>query len=125
MDADDVVTGDAVQRLEAARSRIDRVCTWLASPNPEMLDRCSGMLQSTISELVNPGSWLTAAQGNPDALAEAWELQRAVRRAGKLVQHASEYQRNRMRTVGRALDGYGPDRGTSAVIAPSRIYLHG
>ncbi len=118
-------SGEVIHRLEAARSEVERVCSWLTSPSPEVLDRCSGVLAAAITELQINAKSLAFAHGDPDALAEAWNLKRAVRRAGKLMDHAAEYHARWRRVVGGQLEGYRPGGEIAPIAHPPSICLQG
>ena len=111
------------ERLGATRSEVEQVCAWLISPSPETLDRCTGVLETAISEMAAGSSWLSQARGDPEALAEAWHLQRAVRRAGKLLENASDYHARWNRMLGSMTDGYRQGGEPAAVVHPGRICL--
>ena len=83
------MTADLVfERLLSARSEVEQVCILLASPTAEVLDRCTAVLESASAALISCQPWLKGAQGNPEVLSEAGLLQRAVRRASRLLQSA-------------------------------------
>jgi len=108
-----------------ARWQIERVCDWLISPSPETLDRCSGVLETAVAELADGASWLGQARGNPDAQAEAWHLNRAVRRAGKLLESASGYHTRWSRIRDTMTQGYGHQGVAAPPVLPGRISLQG
>jgi hypothetical protein len=120
-----MTAGEVTERLGAARSEVEQVCAWLADPSPAALDRCAGVLAAAASELMNQADSLSLARGDPDALAEAWKLRRAVRRAGGLLHHAAEYHVQWTRTLGARLDGYRPGGEAAPLLHPPRISLHG
>jgi hypothetical protein len=109
------------ERLTDARAAVEQACTWLLSPSPATLDRCSGALASAAAELTGGG--FGAGHGDPQAMAEAWHLQRAVRRAGKLLENANRYHSgwNRIRTS--LIEGYQPGAETISTNLPGRIDL--
>jgi hypothetical protein len=115
----------AVERLVAARSQIERACGWLISPSLETLDRCSGVLETAVAELADGASWLGQARGDPQAMAEAWHLSRAVRRAGKLLESAREYHARWSRIRSAMTEGYGHQGGAAPPVPPGRISLQG
>ncbi|HYW48860.1 MAG TPA: hypothetical protein VE959_38710 [Bryobacteraceae bacterium] len=115
----------AVERMGTARSQIERVCGWLTSPSPETLDRCSGVLESAVAELAGGASWLAHARGNPEAMAEAWHLNRAVKRAGKLLESARQYHARWSRIRGAMTQGYGHQGIVPPPVLPGRISLQG
>jgi hypothetical protein len=119
----DMNAGEVTQCLAAARSEVEHVCDWLKFPSPDVLDRCSGALAAATSELQTNAGWLALARGDPDAMAEAWSLQRAVRRAGKLLDHAAEYHTRWRRMVAGHLDGYRPGGEIAPPALPPRICL--
>lgn len=114
-----------VERLGAARSEVEQACGWLLSPSPDALDRCSGVLESAMSELSGSMSHLVLARGDPEALAEAWHLRRAVRRAGTLLQSASDYHTQWNRRLGGMSDGYQRGGEPAAVVPAGRISFLG
>jgi hypothetical protein len=120
-----MIAGEATQRLEAARSHVERVCTWLACPAPEVLDRCTGVLAAAASELTGDAEWLRLARDDADALEEAWKLHRAVRRAGRLLDHASQYHIQWTRMLGSRVDGYQPGGEPAPLVHPPQINLRG
>jgi hypothetical protein len=112
-----------VERLGAARSRLEQACGWLLSPSPDTLDRCSGILESAASELDGNLAALSLARGDPEALAECWRLRRAVRRAGALLENAAAYHREWDRMLGGMADGYVRGGEPAAVLRPGHIDL--
>ena len=120
-----MTAGEVTQRLEAARFEVEQVCTWLARPSPEVLDRCTGVLAAAASELSSDGDWPRVARGDPDTLTEAWKLERAVRRAGRLLDHASQYHIQWTRMLGTRVDGYQPGGEPAPLVHPPQINLRG
>ena len=120
-----MTAGEVTQRMESARSQVERVCTWLASPSPEVLDRCTGVLAEATSELTNNVEWLHGAVGDADALTEAWKLNRAVCRAGKLLDHAAEYHGRWTRMLATKVDGYQPGGEPAPLLHPPKISFEG
>jgi len=110
-------------RLEAARFRVEDVCARLISPSPEMLDSCSGELESAIAEMAGTVSFLRQAGGDAEALAEAWHLQTAVRRAGTLLEKAADYHNRWARRLASMSEGYRPGGEPAAMAHTGRICL--
>lgn len=114
-----------IERLIEARSDVERVCGWLASPAPERLDRCSATLTQAVTGLSVGAGWLGSARGDAEALAEAWRLARTVRRASRLLESANEYYAGWNRIRAAMVDGYEPGGQVPAPIASGTISLEG
>jgi hypothetical protein len=106
-----------IERILVVRSEVERACGLLASPSAEALDRCAGVLESACSDLASCRPWVSGAQGNLEALAEARRLQEAVRRASHLLQTARDYYAKWSQAWAALTNGYTP-RGE--VPAPGR-----
>ncbi len=115
----------ALERLGSARLEVERVCDWLVRPSPDALDRCPMVLESAAAGLSDGASWLSLARGDPEALAEAWRLRRAVRRAGRLLENAADYHKQWNRTLAGIAGGYRPDGEPAEVAHAGRISLLG
>jgi hypothetical protein len=83
-----------LERLRMVRPEVERVCSLLASPSAEGLDRCAKVLESARADLASYRTWAGCARGDSSALAEAHHLQEAVRRASHLLQVARDYYAN-------------------------------
>jgi hypothetical protein len=105
------------ERLLVVRSEVERACVLLGSPTADALDRCANVLESACSDLVNCRPWVSGAQGNSEALAEAHRLQEAVRRAARLLQTGQEYFAKWSQAWEALTSGYTP-RGEAP--APAR-----
>jgi len=112
-----------VDRLGKARATMDQVCEWLLSPSPATLDRCSTVLRSAAAELSDPASWLGPAHRDPQALADAWHLRRALRRAGRLLESAHQYHAGWLRIRSAMTGGYHPGGAAAPLVPLGRINL--
>jgi len=117
------MSGSAAERLVSTRSKVEQVCRWLTSPSPEMLDLCSDQLEMAIHEMTGTVSALRQTGGDAEDLAEAWHLQRAVRKAGKLLDNAADYQHRWARRMAAMTGGYRPGGQPPAAAHPGRIWL--
>jgi hypothetical protein len=97
-----------LEQLRSATAEVDRVCGLLAAPDPEALDGCSDVLAVAVRGLEALQPSLRGLAADPEALAEAWRLQRTVRRAGTLLANAAAYHREWRNLVAVRAAGYGP-----------------
>ena len=81
---------------------MERACAALLSPGADSLDDCSGVLAGAAQTLAALRPSLHDARGDPEALAEAWRLQRTVRRASALLESAAAYHAGWTELLGRA-----------------------
>jgi hypothetical protein len=97
-----------LEELRSSIAEVDNVCERLAAPAPDALDCCTAVLEAAVRRLEALQPCLRSLAANPEALAEAWRLQRTVRRAGVLLASAESYHRNWQDLVAVRTAGYGP-----------------
>lgn len=98
-----------LEELRSSTAEIDSVCGLLAAPSPDALDGCSAVLEAAARRLEALQPCLSGFAADAEALAEAWHLQRTVRRAGVLLANAAAYHRNWQDLLAVRTAGYGPD----------------
>ena len=118
-------TEPLIQGFRTARADVERVCTLLISPTPEVLDQCPNWLQRAGEALANLRPGLGPAKGNPQALAEAQQLHAAVGRARRLLDNAADYHRRWNQIMGTMSAGYLPGGDAAPVYRPGRVCLRG
>jgi hypothetical protein len=112
-------------RLAAAREAVEQVCAWLEAPSPNNLDRSAAALAAAAATLSGQDSWLPAARGNPQAIAEAWGLRRGVSLARKLLDSANRYHSGWRRIRAVMTDGYQPGGASTPAPPAGTISLQG
>jgi hypothetical protein len=113
------------ERLLLVRAEVERACGLLVSPTSEALDCCAGLLESACSDLVSCRPWMSGAEGNPEALAEARRLQEAVRRAGHLLEIARDYYAKWTEAWTALGAGYAPRGAPAATVRQGLVYMTG
>ena len=98
-----------LEQLRSSTAEVDAACRLLAAPVPDALDSCSAVLEAAALRLEAVQPCLRGLAADPEALAEAWRLQRSVRRAGALLTNAAAYHRNWQDLAAVRTAGYGPD----------------
>lgn len=111
-----------VEQLRACTAGVDRANDALLNPTPESLDRCSVILESSLKNLSSVQPALIRDRG---ALAEAWRLQRSVRRVAILLANAADYRRGWQHWLAIQTAGYRPDGGAAESPSCGRISLRG
>jgi len=119
------MAANVVEGLAAARFQVERVCGLLVAASPEFLDGCPGPLERACSVIAEFRPWLSEVQGDPDALAEAYRLQFAVRHAARLLESAWQYHAKWNRILGAMTGGYTRRGDPAPVIRPARVCLTG
>jgi len=104
-----------VEQFAATRAQLDSACDLLISPTPEVLDRCSILLESASREMAECQSRIAEVRGDPAAIEEAWRVRRSFLRAGKLLANAARFHANWMSIRGALTGGY-TDRGEPAPV---------
>jgi uncharacterized membrane protein YccC len=112
-----------VDRLARVREDLDRACQRLTAPTAEVIEVCSGELESAARQLIEFQPELGAESGNAAALEEAWRVRRSFLRARKLIQGAAMFHGNWMRLRGTISGGYTPSGEPAPVLHGSRICL--
>jgi hypothetical protein len=97
-----------LEELRSSAAEVEAACGMLAAPDPEALDSCSAVLEEAARRLEALQPCLTGLTADPEALAEAWRLQRTVRRAGVLLANAAAYHQNWQDLIAVRTSGYGP-----------------
>lgn len=114
-----------MEQLRFSAAEASRACGLLSAPSPSALDGSSTVLQSAIRSLEALQSGLPLLATDPECLAEAWRLQRTVRRAAALLNQADRYHREWRNLVGVMSAGYGPGGLPGESPPPGRISLRG
>lgn len=112
-------------QIRSAGGQIARVCSLLEWPTPDALDSCSTVLETVAERLTAIQPCLSELSGNSAALAEAWRLRRAIRRAAVLLSGAAEYHRDWQDLVGVLENGYGPGGRPAESSRPHRMSVRG
>jgi hypothetical protein len=115
----------AAEQLRESNGQLERACALLIAPAPDSLDDCSGVLEAAARQLQAFRPALHDARGDPETLAEAWRLQRNVRRAGVLLANASAYHTRWNELVGVQTAGYRPGGGAAESPRTGRLCLRG
>jgi hypothetical protein len=97
-----------IEQLRSSTGEVDRACGLLAAADPEALDGCSAVLAAAARGIEALQPDLRGLAADPEALAEAWRLQRSVRCAGTLLANAAAYHREWQGLVAVRTAGYGP-----------------
>ena len=114
-----------LDRLRRVRPEVERACCLLSSPSAEGLDRCADVLKSACSELARCQQWARGPQANPEALAEAYRLQEAVRRVSHLLQIARDYHTTWCHKWATLTSGYTPGGLAPAPVRRGLVSLAG
>jgi hypothetical protein len=115
----------AAEQLRCSREDVERVCALLLDPTPDAVDGCSPVLEGAVRDLTRLRPALGASPGDPEALAEAWRLQVAVRRAGALLAGASAWHDGWRGVLGSKTAGYGPGGHPGDTPRSGRLCLTG
>jgi hypothetical protein len=110
------------QPVELARAEIERACQCLLHPAAETLEQSLFALGSAVAHLQAAGN---PCRGNPQALAQADRLREAIRRAGFLLNTASEYHAGWLRILRARMAGYTAEGAPGEVRCASRISVEG
>src|SRR5207302_882839 len=97
------------------RMQLEAACDLLISPTPEILDRCSMLLESAGRQMEYCQSRIGEARGDPVAIEEAWRVRRSFVRAGKLLANAARFYGTWISIRGALTGGY-TDRGEPAPV---------
>ena len=116
---------ETLQRLRDLRGRLDGVCGLLISPSPEVLERCTPMLEMTVSELGWCQKDLQLARGDTACWREARRLAAAVQLAERLLVSGWEYHQRWSQRLGSMVAGYAPGGEPAAMKARSRVCMNG
>ena len=114
-----------VKQLRSSCGEVERVCDLLLGPTPDALDDCSTVLEVAARSLAALRPSLHDSRGDAEALAEAWRLQRTVRRAGALLANAAAYHQQWQALVGVMTAGYGPGGHPAEAVQSGRLSLRG
>ena len=104
-----------LEQFAAVRAQLDSACDLLISPTPDVLDRCSSLLESVTNQMTDCRSSVDALRGDPAAIEEAWKVRRSFVKAGKLLANAARFHRNWVAIRGAMTGGY-TDRGEAAPV---------
>ena len=111
--------------LRSSSAEVERACALLLAPAPDALDGCAGILEAAAHRLQMLRPALSAARGDPEALSEAWSLQRNARRAGILLANASAYHARWNELLGVKTAGYGYGGQAGEIPRTSRLCVRG
>jgi hypothetical protein len=115
----------AAEQLRLSSAEIERACSLLMTNRGDTLDGCSDVLEAAVERLAALRPVLHEARGDPEALAEAWRLQRNVRRAGVLLANAGEYHTRWTELLGAKTAGYRADGEAAETPRTGRLCLRG
>ena len=115
----------AAEQLRCSSAEVERACALLLAPTPDALDGCSGILEAATHRLQALRPALHEAHGDPEVLAEAWSLQRNVRRAGVLLANASAYHARWSELLGVKTAGYRYGGQSAETPRTSRLCVRG
>ena len=110
-------------RLSAAE--VERACALMLAPDADTLEHCSGELEAALGRLATLRPALLDERGDPEALAEAWRLQRSLRRAGVLLANAAAYHAQWSELLGAKTAGYRADGEAAEMPRTGRLSLRG
>lgn len=116
---------NVAEGLAAARSQVERVCVLLVESSPELLDGCPGLLERACTVVAEFRPWLDKVRGAPEALAEAYRLQSAVRHAARLLEGARLYHARWDRIAAAMTGGYTRGGAPAPFHRPGRMCLTG
>jgi hypothetical protein len=112
-----------IEQLAATRAQLESACELLRAPSAGAVDRCSVLLEDAGRRMQEFRADLPSAQGDPQAIAEAWNLRRTFLKAGKLLENAARFHDNWVAVRGVMTGGY-TNRGEPApLIHPGRVCL--
>jgi hypothetical protein len=114
---------ELLQRMRDLRAALEGVCGLLVSPSPEVLDRCTPMLEVAASTLRGCQKDLHFASADPAFRVEARHLVWAVRLAGRLLECGWEYHQGWAQRLGAMAAGYEPGGGPATLKMCSRLSL--
>ena len=114
-----------MEQLRYSSAEVERACVLLMAATPDALDGCSGVLQAAAEQLQALRPALREARGDAETLAEAWRLQRNVRRAGALLTNASEYHIRWNDLLGVKTAGYRPGGQAAETPRAARLCVRG
>jgi hypothetical protein len=83
-----------IEQLTATRAQLDSACELLRAPSADAVERCSVLLEAAAGRMLDFRVQLPGAQGDPQAIAEAWNLRRAFLKATKLLENAARFHDN-------------------------------
>ena len=112
-----------VDRLAQVRTHLERTCEKLTTPSPEVVDECSGHLESAVRQLAECQPMLAHNAGDPAALEEAWRVRRSYQRARSLIHAAATFHGNWMSLRGSMSNGYTRAGEPAQILHGSRICL--
>lgn len=116
---------NVVKQLGARAGDVDRACDLLQAPTPDALELCCSTLQAAAERLLALQTELAGAAGNAEALAEAWRLNRNVRRAEALLANAAAYHGQWRDLIAVKIAGYGPRGAAGTPALPGRLSVSG
>jgi hypothetical protein len=117
------MSDNACEQLAATRAELDAACAMLTSPTPDVLDRCSILLESASRQMAECQPQIAQLRGDPAAIEEAWRVRRSFLKAGKLLANAARFHGNWMSIRGALTGGY-TDRGEPAQVRHAgRIWI--
>jgi hypothetical protein len=94
------------RQFATTRAQLETACDLLRSPDPEVIDRCSLLLESASRQMADCRSQMGEAQGDPAAIEEAWRVRRSFVRVAKLLEGAARFHTNWVALRGTLTGGY-------------------
>lgn len=120
-----MVSASVAEWLTAARLDVERACELLISPTGDALDRCQGVLERAVSELVECSHLRAQGKADTEIVSRADALRIQVLRAGRLLESAADFYRGWERILGAMSGGYTPGGGAAAVARRGRVFFRG
>ena len=115
-----------VEELASIRREVARTSQWLVTPSPEMLSRCSDVLEAAVSRLTALRGQLGPDHPNaPELLTVARALQRSTATTGRLLHTAWQYHDGWARILRTSVEGYTPDGEPAPFCEPARVSIRG
>lgn len=114
---------NAPDEFRSCARAVEEACSALVEASPAALDRSAAALEGALHRLSTIRTAFAGNCENPDALAEAWRLQDAIRRAGALLETASRYHGGWTNLIAAQTAGYRPGGCPGEVAAAGRLWV--
>jgi len=116
------VASNLPETLRRASANVQQSCEMLRCPTPEVLDRCSALLQTAVRDLIGSHP---EPDGKASALGEARQLLKAVRHARVLLDKASAFREAWSRRLAAMTAGYTARGEPASVNHSFRLAVRG
>ena len=115
-----------VEELASIRQEVARTSQWLVTPSPEMLARCSDVLEAAASRLTALRGQLSPDDPEaPELLAVARDLHRSTAATGRLLNTAWQYYDGWARILRTSAEGYTAGGEPAPFSAQARVSIRG